>query len=325
MRRIINYSVAIMTAALTLLPLGAQAKKKSQPDGFRLLYWNIQNGMWSDQGNNYDNFVAWVKEQDPDVCVWAEAQSIYYTGTATKLPVEERYLVEHWAELAARYGHEYVYVGGHRDNYPQAITSKYPIENVARIVGDDKTLVSHGAGWATVNICGKTINIVTLHTWPQAYAFGVPVEKREESKAAHEGDYYRATEMQYILDHTINTVKNPQKQYWMMMGDFNSKSRVDNYQYNLPEDSSQFACQDVVRANPYYIDVIAELYPGDFKTSTGGKARIDYVYLTKPMFKAVKQAYIMYDGWVAPYRDEAKISNFWHPSDHRPILVDFEF
>ena len=30
-------------------------------DDMRLLYWNIQNGMWSDQSNGYDNFVAWVK------------------------------------------------------------------------------------------------------------------------------------------------------------------------------------------------------------------------------------------------------------------------
>ena len=22
----------------------------------KVLYWNIQNGMWSDQGNDYDNF-----------------------------------------------------------------------------------------------------------------------------------------------------------------------------------------------------------------------------------------------------------------------------
>ena len=31
-------------------------------DNLRVLYWNIQNGMWSDQANNYNNFVAWVKK-----------------------------------------------------------------------------------------------------------------------------------------------------------------------------------------------------------------------------------------------------------------------
>ena len=48
-----------------------------------LLYWNIQNGMWDGQGDNYDRFVAWVKAQDPDICVWCEAASLYYTGTYT--------------------------------------------------------------------------------------------------------------------------------------------------------------------------------------------------------------------------------------------------
>ena len=43
----------------------------------KVLYWNIQNGMWHDQGNNYDNFVAYVKDLDPDICVWAEAESRY--------------------------------------------------------------------------------------------------------------------------------------------------------------------------------------------------------------------------------------------------------
>lgn len=46
----------------------------------KVLYWNIQNGMWADQENNYDNFVEYVKSQDPDICVWCEAESRYRTG-----------------------------------------------------------------------------------------------------------------------------------------------------------------------------------------------------------------------------------------------------
>lgn len=91
--------------------------------------------------------MEWVKAYDPDVCVWCEAQSIYKTGTADKMDVADRYLVGNWGELAARYGHKYWYVGGHRDNYPQVITSKYPIENVERIVGSKPdSVVTHGAG-----------------------------------------------------------------------------------------------------------------------------------------------------------------------------------
>jgi hypothetical protein len=53
----------------------------------KVLYWNIQNGMWSDQGNNYDDFVEFVKSEAPDVCVWAEAESRYRTDTADKMAV----------------------------------------------------------------------------------------------------------------------------------------------------------------------------------------------------------------------------------------------
>ena len=45
-------------------------------DSLKVLYWNIQNGMWSDQGNDYDNFVEFVKSENPDICIWAEAESI---------------------------------------------------------------------------------------------------------------------------------------------------------------------------------------------------------------------------------------------------------
>ena len=34
------------------------------PDSLKILYWNIQNGMWSDQGDNYDNFVDFVVSED---------------------------------------------------------------------------------------------------------------------------------------------------------------------------------------------------------------------------------------------------------------------
>ena len=110
-------------AAILLFASVLAAGCDGRAGNMRLLYWNIQNGMWSDQGSDYDNFVAWVREYDPDICVWCEAQSIYKSGTADKMAPEERYLTENWGELAARYGHRYWYVGGHRDDYPQVVTS----------------------------------------------------------------------------------------------------------------------------------------------------------------------------------------------------------
>ena len=310
-----------MTAAFAAVMLIGCAKPQEQT--LRLMNWNIQNGMWDGQNDNYDRFVEFVKKYDPDVCVWCEAQTIYNTDTDQAMAKEDRYLVSHWGELAARYGHKYWCVGGHRDNYPQVITSKYPINVVAKIVGNENTIVSHGAGWATIEVNGKTVNIVSLHTWPQAYAY--KAEDREASIAEQGGDKYRAMEMQYICEHTIGQFPDAADQLWMMMGDFNSRSRVDNDKYGYAEDDAKFLVHDYIKANTPYIDVIKEKYPDQFKPTTGSKtSRIDYVYCTKPLYDRITFADVIWDEYTTPVRDPQKLSNFWRPSDHLPILVDFD-
>ena len=186
MKTAIKAAATVGLFVLTLLPGCAQ--RQADETNLRLLYWNIQNGMWSGQGDNYTRFVDWVSAQNPDVCVWCEAVSNYRTASDEKVKPEEAYLPEHWGELARRYGHEYWYKGGHRDNFPQVITSKYPIENVARLIGAvPDSIVSHGAGWAQIRKNGHTLNIVSLHTWPQVYGFGLT--DKQERKASAEGFY----------------------------------------------------------------------------------------------------------------------------------------
>ena len=313
----------LLLSALVLLCLGSNARESSD---IRLLYWNIQNGMWSDQPNNYDNFVKFVKEQDPDICVWCEASSIYYSNTADGFKTnDEKFLPFNWDSLAARYGHNYVYLGGWRDNYPQVITSKFPIKNVKRILGDpDDVIVSHGAGWAQIEVQGQTLNLVTLHTWPHGYAYRA--EDREASIADNGGHKYRAREMKYICDATINTEKKAKDQFWMMMGDFNSRSRVDAAQYDYPEDSPAYLVHDYIRSNTPYLDIIHEWYKDEFQPSTGGRSRIDYVYATPAMYNCIHFTKIFKsEGWLKVTRDPQNLSNFYHPSDHLPVLVDFSF
>ena len=63
------FSLAAAAVVLTSLALTLQSAKRPKNDTLRLLYWNIQNGMWDGQEDNYDRFVGWVKAQNPDVCV----------------------------------------------------------------------------------------------------------------------------------------------------------------------------------------------------------------------------------------------------------------
>ena len=70
-------------------------------------------------------------------------------------------------------------------------------------------------------------------------------------------------------------------------------------------------------------DIIAERYPGSFISSTYGNARIDYMYASPSMYARIVNALTVMDKWTtatqSPY-----VSNFYDPSDHRPILADFE-
>ncbi|MCF0173994.1 MAG: endonuclease [Bacteroidales bacterium] len=327
-------SILIVILAVTAV-VSTSCEKKTA----RLLYWNIQNGMWSGQDDNYNTFASWVKGMNPDICVFAEAQTIYINGTATKCAIEDRYLANNndelsgWRELAGRYGHKYVFLGGHRDNYPQVITSKYPIIEVERITGNTDTLVSHGAGWAKIKVAGKEINVVTLHTWPQAYSFYAKKEdERAKSREEYGGDIFRAIEMEYICKHTINSVPGSENQYWMMMGDFNSKSQVDTVYSKVKHPSTNLLVHKYIIENTPYKDVIKETRTEYISSTAPNKyksGRIDFVYLTEPLLKHVTKAEIIWDDYTTPSRavdENGNItSNFWHPSDHLPIVVDFSF
>ncbi len=318
MKRLLTLCILLLSLSL---PSGGKGKE------VKVLYWNIQNGMWHDQGNDYNDFVGYVKSLDPDICVWCEAESRYVTDTSAKLKMpDEQYLPWNWDILAARYGHPYTLIAGKRDTFPQVITSKYPLKIVKRITGNgEDIIVVHGAGWAKVDLGkGRELNLVTLHTWPQKYAYLAPDQKA--SAAEQGGDAFRAREIQYICEETIATVPGAEKQLWLMCGDFNAISSVDNATYRLDPSDKAFLVHDYVRANTPYIDVVERFYPGEFKKSTLSGRRIDMVYVTPALWEKVSAAEPLYDGFAASSRDSrgAKVHNFCHPSDHYPILVRFK-
>lgn len=306
---------------LSVVALSASAGAAGKE--LKVIFWNIQNGMWAGQEDNYDSFVKWVKAQKADVCIWAEAETIYHTGTSDRLPREERYFI--WEKVAPRYGHRHIYVAGHRDGYPQVITSRYPIENVEKIVGDEDTVVTHGAGWARIKVAGKTINLVSLHTWPQKNHFnckGAAPEVLKASAERGEGDMYREQEMKWICGHTILTDPQAADNYWLMAGDFNAVSPKDNWVYRLPENSTQLLTHKYILENTPYVDVIWERGPRNFHTTTFERKRIDFVYLSPALNDIVTDARIVEDEYTRPVRHE-KVRNFQVPSDHLPIIVKF--
>ena len=66
----------------------------------RLLYWNIQDGMWDGQTDNFNRFVEWVQKQSPDICVFAEVRTKRQTGKTDHVKDEsQRILPKGWPEI----------------------------------------------------------------------------------------------------------------------------------------------------------------------------------------------------------------------------------
>lgn len=329
MKKLITILAATLVLALPVIagnPAGRMDKKQAPKKTLRVLYWNIQNGMWDGQPDNYDRFVEWIKKKNPDICIFAEAGTIYYTGTSDEMPDSLRYLPSHWGELAARFGHDYWFMGAKRDNYPQVITSKYPIDSMARFVGvRPDTVVAHGAGWARIQLEGMRhpLNIVCCHLRPFSYGYRVPSERRKESSANYEGDQHRRKEAQWLLEHTVGTSEDPSKEFWLMAGDFNSRSRKDNFKYKYSDAAPSFMVHDYMMsaASPYY-DIVAESFRNIWCPSHVNNSRIDFIYVTKPLLDACKDVDPFVDSYTNAFRSEA-VSRFYTPSDHHPIIVDF--
>ena len=288
-------------------PLNVESESAEFVNNFKLLSWNIQDGMWCDQFDDYVNFVAYINEINPDVfCIQEAATHWDIDGKNLShylryLPYPDQKNVESkwdnpsgWVELAARWGHKYVVMGPYKDNYPVVITSKYPIEIVERLRGDETTTVSHGALYAKVHFNDEvSVNLVNLHLQPDNIA---------------NASNFRMNEINFYLSKTINSKEHYRDEHWLMMGDFNS-----NVGKNVDVE---------VRKNSYY-DLWAEM-------NSYSKSYIDFIYGTESMRKSLKSIDFLYG-----FAHMEKImyspngvainngSGVWKYSDHYPILAEF--
>lgn len=311
-------AVAALAAAALFLSVQAEART------VKLLYWNIQNGMWAEQEIYYEKFTQWIKKQNPDICVFTEAQSIYESGSSSlRLKPDDRVLPAALPDVAGVYGHEYTYVGEHRDDYPQAVTSKYPITNVARLSGNSDITVNHGAGHCRVDIDGTTINIVTAHLWPFTYGPKATTPSAQKvSTGNNEGDKHREREIQYICEQTISKSTDTENELWLMSGDFNAESILDQAYYSYPSSSTKFLANNYILNNTPYKDLVKQKHPNEFLPTNSVKTRrIDYVYGSPAVNATLTRADVYQDSYTE--RKFVDGTSFYAPSDHLPIIVEF--
>ena len=288
-------------------PLKVESESAEFVNNFKLLSWNIQDGMWCDQFDDYVHFVAYINEINPDIfCIQEAATHWDIDGKNLShylryLPYPDQKNVESkwdnpsgWVALAKRWGHEYVVMGPYKDNYPVVITSKYPIEIIERLRGDENTTVSHGALYAKVHFTDDiSVNLVNLHLQPDNIA---------------NASNFRMNEINFYLSKTINSKEHYRDEHWLMMGDFNS-----NVGKNVDVE---------VRKNSYY-DLWAEM-------NSYSKSYIDFIYGTESMRKSLKSIDFLYG-----FAHMEKImyspngvainngSGVWKYSDHYPVLAEF--
>ena len=288
-------------------PLKVESESAEFVNNFKLLSWNIQDGMWCDQFDDYVNFVAYINEINPDIfCIQEAATHWDIDGKNLShylryLPYPDQKNVESkwdnpsgWVALAKRWGHEYVVMGPYKDNYPVVITSKYPIEIIERLRGDENTTVSHGALYAKVHFTDDiSVNLVNLHLQPDNVA---------------NASNFRMNEINFYLSKTINSKEHYRDEHWLMMGDFNS-----NVGKNVDVE---------VRKNSYY-DLWAEM-------NSYSKSYIDFIYGTESMRKSLKSIDFLYGfahmDKIMYSPNGVAINNgsgVWKYSDHYPILAEF--
>src|SRR5690606_5634659 len=280
LKRILSIAPLILLFALQscsksedATPVTEEPPQLVVPDSLRIISYNILEGMKNDRANNYDNFVSWVNSYNPDILALQEVNGFKQKDLE---------------ELALRFGHPYVITNlKATDNYPVAITSKYPLESRRRV-----TLhVSHGAIFAKLK--DKDFNIVNTHFWPQNYW---------HTQGDGLGNDYRLHEANVILDSTIR--KFPNEPNWILVGDFNSVSRKDylpsvtTNNYWVTDEIEEAGFMDAI----HYLHGYKENGTANYSFNYPGR-RIDFLVSSQSVLQKVIKAEPIYDDFTAVFSD----------------------
>lgn len=175
-----NKFPVMMTRLIAIVVLFSVSFSMHAQQTLKILTYNVFEGFKNDS-LRYDQFAKWAPGIDPDIVAFQEMNRFTQHGLEA---------------FAARYGHPYA-VLSKTEGYPVAVSSKYPIVNVQKVVDN----MWHAYLYANV----KGIHIFVLHLCPITY------EKRR-------------SELRLILAHAATL---PRDAKIAIMGDFNAVSRED--------------------------------------------------------------------------------------------------
>lgn len=255
---------------------------------FRILSYNVLEGFKRDSLIK-NEFISWVKGIDPDVAAFQEMNNF------TQKEIEE---------FAARYGHNYA-IMSKTEGYPVALTSKYPIVNVQKVIDN----MHHAYLVASIN----NINVIVIHFSPVSY------QKRqlEVKEVLARADLFPENEMTAIMgDFNALSVKDAGNYDEKDLKVMKDREIKDSRIRNLENGQFDYSVTEAME-NAGFIDILWQ-YHKDFQPTmpTGNYTaehvkRIDFVYVNKTLQKKAVSAEIIRND------KTDKIS------DHYPVLVTF--
>jgi exodeoxyribonuclease-3 len=250
----------------------------------KILQYNVLEGFKGDSLIQ-NQYIAWVKEINPAIIAYQEMNGF----TQKKLE-----------NFAIRYGHDYS-VLLKTDGYPVALSSKFPILNVQKVIDN----MHHGYIYAhTANL-----HIFVIHFSPHQWT-------------------KRKAEVRQILAHAALL---PQNERILITGDFNSFSPSDSAVYdkerlksytlyeeknkhirNLKDGKFDFSVISAIEMAGYK-DLFKRFHSDFIQSSVGSRQRIDFMFGNKVLVKGAMSNEIIIDSATQKL------------SDHYPTLGVFKF
>ena len=293
MKKTIKQLFSLILVCTLAMGVNAQAQT------LKLISYNVYWGMKQDTTAHKAQFTQWFKDQNPDIVALQEVNGF------TQQMIQE---------FAESYGHPYAIIvkepaADGSISFPVALTSKYPIINVRRVVDN----LIHGLIVAEIE--GHHFMVTHFHPFSAV-------------KRGHEIDLVLATAK----------AGSPQAK-WLLMGDLNSVSPLDKREYdnglvlnhiredmkkkphnqNLLNNELDYSVQQKV-LDAGFIDAFKKFHPA-FEASAPTKLfydqskfplRYDYLYVNSAMQNDLIECDIIKDEFTDIY------------SDHYPVVLLFK-
>lgn len=284
--------MALMSMTAGAVSAQAAAALENQKE-LKIIRYNAYWGMKSDQSEGKQNFAQWAKRQDADIIAWQEMN--HFTRDSLE-------------KFARSYGHPYAVLlkepKDPKDDefFPTAITSKYPIINVHKVLDN----LWHGALYADVG----NYHFIVTHMNP----FWTDKRVNEINLILDSIKYSNDPNGKWILAGDLNSfspLDKPGYNETAMVKDLQEKERKRPILHNLVNGKMDYTVHSNILARGY-IDVLKLKYPNTFVATAPTKIfydqaktplRYDFIYVSPALKNDVVDVKVLKDSFTDQYSD----------------------